>query len=82
MCCSVVTLAEYDRLALAMFGVKPEPSGIVRWCGVRWIGVPFPLRLAAIARAMIHAREWLPVRKAMRKFAGCGCIERLKRLFT
>lgn len=80
-CCQPSALPEYDRLALAMFGLTADSAGLVKWCGVRWIGVPYPLRLAAIVRGMVYAREWLPVRKALRKFAGCGCIWRLKRLF-
>ena len=50
-------------------GRYPDVHGIVRWFGVRWIGVPAPIR-------------WYLRLGGLRvKFDGCGCIEWVKRHF-
>jgi len=44
-------------------------SGVVRWLGVWWYGVPYPIRryLKAIGKV-----------KDYRKLPGCGCIKAIK----
>lgn len=46
-------------------GLHPGKDGVVTWLGIRWFGVPYPIRL------------WLRW-KTTGKFPGCGCIARLK----
>jgi len=50
-------------------GRHPDAGGRVKWLGVLWRGVPFPLRLALQVR-------W-PRRNPWR-LPGCGCLDRLK----
>jgi len=52
-------------------GVHPDPDGIVRWFGLRWYGVPYPVRLAMVYDGQIKRAKDLP---------GCGCIVALKQL--
>lgn len=49
-------------------GHHPGSDGKLRWLGVKWRGIPYPVRL------------WLRVRHgtATGKWPGCGCIDRLK----
>lgn len=49
-------------------GRYPAQDGSVRWMGVRWIGMPKPLRW----------RFWWLYRRRPR-VDGCGCVLRLKR---
>ena len=42
---------------------------LVRWAGVIWYGIPWPLRLRL-------ARRWWPL--TVRQLPGCGCIAALK----
>jgi hypothetical protein len=49
-------------------GRHPDGSGIVRWMGMRWIGVPEPLRWRLV---------WALGREP-RGLVGCGCLARLK----
>ena len=51
-------------------GRHPDREGIVRWLGVRWYGVPMPIRV----RLMIFARQ----HRSPRYYDGCGCVVRLK----
>ena len=46
----------------------PDQYGVVRWLGIRWFGVPKPLRMLM--------RPWLTG-----DVQGCGCIARLKTLW-
>lgn len=53
----------------------PDADGIVRWLGVRWYGVPMPLRALAW---LLHARGTRPLREYVRTYAGCGCVKVLR----
>lgn len=55
-------------------GRFPDEHGIVRRYGVQWYGVPFPDRLIL----------WFHKRKPAicTAYAGCGCVIRLKDLFS
>jgi len=55
-------------------GSHPNEAGVVVWCGVRWIGVPMPVRLWLWVVSPKHPKP--------SAFGGCGCILFLKRLFT
>lgn len=51
----------------------PDANGWIRWCGIRWIGLPLPVRL------------WLSLRfwdALYMDTPGCGCILWLKRLWN
>jgi len=52
-------------------GLHPDRDGVVRWMGVRWEGVPAPIRWWLWA---FHPRHPRPG-----SFAGCGCVRVLKR---
>jgi len=61
------------RRARCPLGRHPScKTGVLRWLGVRWYGVPMPVRLALWA---CHARHPRPSR-----FTGCGCLARAKDL--
>lgn len=49
-----------------------DRRGVVRWLGVEWYGVPYPLRI--VLRIL-----W---RIPPRRLPGCGCIKPLKDLLT
>lgn len=49
-------------------GRHPDADGVVRWAGVRWFGVPEPLRWAIV---------WALGREP-RGLSGCGCIAAVK----
>lgn len=56
--------------AMALSGFPRTPAGgIVRWAGVDWYGVPYPLRLLLWKRGKITHPSRLP---------GCGCIRSVK----
>jgi hypothetical protein len=46
-------------------------AGIVRWLGVRWRGVPYPIRLYLWVRHGTHPAKW----------PGCGCLHVPKSLY-
>jgi len=51
----------------------PTATGIVRWMGVDWIGVPFPIRAYLyLRRGDGCSIEWC------NRFEGCGCIDVIK----
>lgn len=52
-------------------GRHPDAEGIVRWAGIRWFGVPMPLR--------VKLRLWHPRHPRLRRWDGCGCVVILKR---
>ena len=45
-----------------------DRRGVVRWLGVDWYGVPYPLRVVA----------WILWRIRPRDLPGCGCVVALK----
>lgn len=49
----------------------PDAAGVVTWMGVRWIGVPWPIRLWLVATAGVERPE---------DFSGCGCLVAAKGL--
>lgn len=51
-------------------GRFPDADGVVRWSGVRWYGVPAPIRWWLRWRNPVHPKP--------SSFPGCGCIKRLK----
>jgi hypothetical protein len=59
-------------------GKHPDSTGLTRWCGVTWYGFPYPLRLW---RHHLHFAD-VPVSTYIAKFPGCGCVRRLKDLWT
>jgi hypothetical protein len=44
-------------------------GGLIRWLGVKWRGVPMPIRWIMRAVYRIPLRKWV----------GCGCLDRVKR---
>jgi hypothetical protein len=55
-------------------GKHPDPTGVTTWLGVRWYGVPYPIRLWLWATHPNHRKpSW---------FGGCGCVVRLKQLWS
>jgi len=52
-------------------GRHPDADGVIRWAGVRWQGVPMPLRVVL--------RLWHPRHPRLRRWDGCGCVVILKR---
>lgn len=48
-------------------GRHSDEDGTVEWFGLRWYGVPIPIR------AYLRVRGWLS-----RPLAGCGCVKVLK----
>lgn len=88
-CCGLPTPGEplvrftaLDAYACAAFGLAPDADGRIVWMGVKWIGVPFPLRIWFVLRAVWKLRGMRAIDSggALDAFAGCGCIEGLKRL--
>jgi len=51
----------------------PDGSGRVRWMGVLWSGVPYPVRLWLVLLAKVERPE---------DFAGCGCLVAAKGLIA
>lgn len=49
-------------------------DGFVRWLWMRWIGLPWPLRIALWWRHRDRGWTWAKVRA----LPGCGCIARVK----
>ena len=49
-------------------GRHPDDDGIVRWMGLRWMGVPEPLRWRLV---------WM-LRREPRGLHGCGCVAAIK----
>ena len=54
-------------------GWHPDKRGRVRWAGVAWSGVPFPLRLWLWLRLDDRDHD-----EFVASFAGCGCVRSLK----
>lgn len=52
----------------------PDPHGVVRWLGLRFYGVPMPVRLAAWWFHGSHRRPGF--------WPGCGCAKWFKDLWT
>jgi hypothetical protein len=48
-------------------GRFPDKDGVIKWAGVKWYGLPEPLRWWAVLR-IGKQREW----------PGCGCVKWLK----
>jgi len=61
-------VTEHARQGKCERGRFPTKAGRVRWFGLDWIGVPYPIRL------YLRARRGADVSK----FPGCGCVRRLK----
>lgn len=64
--------SEITRLAMRLAGssASPDGSGLVRWLGVLWRGVPMPLRIWLAYRHGFAPDVW----------PGCGCLDALKSL--
>lgn len=57
----------------------PDKSGHVRWLRIRWMGVPAPVRWRiGLESAWAAWKE----RTGPGYFPGCGCVYRLKTLWT
>lgn len=52
-------------------GRHPDRQNVVRWMGVRWYGVPMPLRIWLRIAHPRHPRIF--------RWDGCGCVVVLKR---
>lgn len=53
-------------------GKQADGRGWVRWLGLAWVGVPWPVRAWRAAKS--RNRGWLLL-------PGCGCVVALKRVF-
>jgi len=56
-------------------------GAIVQWCGVRWYGIPSPLRVLAMCvawAANLKRDGWRARRPHLDALANCGCIVVLK----
>lgn len=62
-----VTLRHAPPLRVMRSGASPR---LIRWCGVVWIGFPYPLRLLF---EIVH-----PQHPPVDSWDGCGCIKALK----
>ena len=56
------------REARCPLGMFPDRRGRVRWLGIRWRGVPMPLRVLVYMSRPGTRRLW-----------GCGCVDAIKR---
>lgn len=54
-----------------------DADGSVRWLGVRWYGLPYPLRVFLWIK---YRDRW--AWRHVRQLPGCGCIARLKDIWT
>jgi hypothetical protein len=60
---------------------------IFEWLGMNWIGYPKPLRFPRWRRRVPNIEKFALAWKTLNghmfiyKYAGCGCIERLKKLY-
>lgn len=54
--------------------VRVDAAGRVRWGGVWWYGVPWPVRVALWAWGWMMAREDAVTWRQMRMLPGCGCV--------
>lgn len=59
-------------------GSFPDTLGACHWLGVRWMGVPAPIRWAASTRLGRLAMGSIP---KLPPFSGCGCIVSLRKLW-
>lgn len=66
---AMATKERIDR-GMCPRGRAPDKRGRVRWMGLVWFGVPMPIRLWLMARAVIPH---------LKHTAGCGCLVWLKR---
>lgn len=63
-------LSENVKRGVCPDGRFPDKDGVVGWLGVRWYGVPAPIRWV-----------WNVIRLGkMKKLPGCGCIKFLRDL--
>lgn len=46
-------------------------GGLIRWLGVKWRGVPMPIRWVMRAVYRVPLRKWV----------GCGCLDGVKRVY-
>lgn len=61
-------------------GHHPDADGIIRWMGLRWFGVPYPIRLWG-RTGMYTETTGLASKTDWRKLEGCGCLVVAKRLW-
>ena len=52
----------------------PDAEGIVNWLGIRWYGVPWPVR--------VWTRFTHRSKPRLNSWRGCGCIKRAKDLYS
>lgn len=57
---------QYHVVSLTCAGGRISPRGRVHWWGIGWVGVPWPIRLAA--RIITSRAQW----------SGCGCVVALR----
>lgn len=67
-------LVRNDRISLAamrQYGVENPTyvDGVMRWAGIDWYGVPYPVRLGLVRMGKLSHQSKLP---------GCGCVKVLK----
>lgn len=55
-------------------GYHPDSRGITRWLGVRWYGVPYPIRVLLWAFGASHRRPGA--------WGRCGCLVWLKSILA
>ena len=51
----------------------PDKAGIVKWMGVKWMGVPMPIRLWLVLLGKVERPD---------DFTGCGCLVAAKGLLA
>ncbi len=62
-------------------GKHPDDVGRVRWLGIRWHGIPAPIRWYGLAG--LYAKTLgIGARVKWRDLPGCGCVVRLKDLWV
>lgn len=78
-------LGERDFSAMRYHGLWHK-GGVVRWLGINWYGVPFPLRVLMVVRMRANLRRRGIAARSARAmlglYAGCGCIVILKDAWT
>ena len=53
----------------------------IHWLGMDWLGLPMPVRVGVWVWAAFAGRTDDTLEAFVGRFAGCGCIAALKRLF-
>lgn len=63
------------KTGMCPLGNFPDQNGVVTWLGVRWMGIPAPVRWASNTWL---GRKAFGFRKPLPKLPGCGCLADIK----